>query len=165
MDYIAGVDEVGRGALAGPLVTGAVILNKRYLYNPSKKEDVFIENSDSLSDTNNDISPEILDLYSQINDSKMLTPKKREVLSEFIKKYAISYSIQTIDSTRVDTIGISKATQEAFFNSIQDLKVKAQHVITDTFEIKKITKENQSNIVSGDKKSITVAAATIISKF
>ncbi|MFA6981405.1 MAG: ribonuclease HII [Patescibacteria group bacterium] len=143
---IAGVDEVGRGALAGPLVTAAVILNKEHLYR------------------NNDVSSEIMELYEQINDSKLLTPKKREKLSEFIREHAVTFSISQIENTEVDDLGISASTQKAFFNSIQNLKVKPGHVLTDTFEIKKLTKANQTNIIKGDTKSITIAAASIVAK-
>jgi ribonuclease HII len=143
---IAGVDEVGRGALAGPLVTAAVILNKEHLYR------------------NNDVLLELLDLYEQINDSKLLTPKKREKLSDFISKNAIAYSISQIENTEVDSLGISTATQTTFYSSIQNLKIKPEHVLTDTFEIRKLTKADQTNIVKGDTKSITIAAASIIAK-
>jgi len=80
--YIAGVDEVGRGPLAGPFVVSAVILDL---------EKIFGKYSEENSETK---------LYKQINDSKKVTAKKRKILSEFIKNNAISYSIESLKRRR-----------------------------------------------------------------
>ena len=152
LQHIAGVDEVGRGALAGPLVVGAVILNKNHLF------------ADYRDLMNNDVSDELLATYQQIKDSKLLTPKRREALAEFIKTHAISYSIEIIEPAVIDKIGIMPSTQLAFFNAVRNLEITAHHVLTDTFEIKKLTQNHQTNIKSGDRYSITIAAASIIAK-
>src|SRR3990167_11035845 len=102
IEYIAGVDEVGRGALAGPMVVASVILNQKHL-----KILADIMNG-SKDNTNNDIESEVLENYVQIRDSKLLSPAKREVLSVFIKNSAISYSIEIIDNTTIDGVGVSK---------------------------------------------------------
>ena len=141
INHIAGVDEVGRGSLAGPLVACAVILDKNHL-----------------------LKRKILDTYHEINDSKLISPKKRERLAKFIRENAICYSIAMVEPEIIDKIGISSATQIVFFNTIKNLKTKADHVFTDTFEIKKLTRHTQTNIPSGDKESITVAAASIVAK-
>lgn len=146
IEYIAGIDEVGRGALAGPLVVGAVILNPSHLLR------------------NYDVASELLETYGQIKDSKLISAKKRERLAVFIKQHAISYSIEQITPAIIDSEGITGATQIAFFRAIKNLSTKAQHVLTDTFEIKKLTQQNQTNIVSGDKLSVSIAAASIIAK-
>jgi ribonuclease HII len=142
---IAGVDEVGRGCLAGPMVVGAVMLNAEQL-------------------RNNDISSRILELYNEIKDSKKLTPKRREVLSNFIKENAISYQIEVIASTDLDKWGITKATQIGFFNSVNRLKQKPQHILTDSFKIKVMSDDIQTNIIHGDNLSISIAAASIVAK-
>ena len=144
--YIAGVDEVGRGALAGPFVVGAVILDLEKIFTKYRNNDV-----------------EHLKLEN-IKDSKQLTQKDREIASEFIYKIYISSSIEVINSKVVDKIGISKCTQMGFFNAIKRLKVKPQHILTDAFAIKGLPTEIQTNIKSGDKLSISIAIASIIAK-
>ena len=158
IEYIAGVDEVGRGALAGPMVVASVILNPKHL-----KILADIMNG-SKDNTNNDIESEVLENYVQIRDSKLLSPAKREVLSVFIKNSAISYSIEIIDNTTIDGVGVSKCTQMGFFNAISKLAVKAEYILTDAFTIKAIKKRLQTNIIKGDNKSISIAAASIIAK-
>lgn len=133
---------MGRGCLAGPFVVAAVILNPKHF----------------LSEPTNTA------LYEQIKDSKKLTPKKRKELSDFIKYVALSYSIQTIDNRHLDQWGISKCTQIGFFNAVKGLKIQAQHTFTDSFRINMLSDSLQTNIVGGDGKSITIAAASIIAK-
>ena len=144
--YIAGVDEVGRGALAGPFVVGAVILDLEKIFSESRNNDVMRAELEN------------------IKDSKQLTQKNREITSEFIYKICISSSIEVINSKVVDKIGISKCTQMGFFNAIKKLKVKPQHILTDAFAIKALPTEIQTNIKNGDKLSISIAAASIIAK-
>lgn len=143
--YIAGIDEVGRGPLAGPMVIGSVILDLEKVLN-----------------TNYDVVWE--KTYGRINDSKKLTEKARVELEKFILGNCISFSIVEIPHGELDLVGISQSTQNAFYRAINLLDTKPQHIFTDTFEIKKITKENQTNIVKGDSKSITIAAASIVAK-
>jgi ribonuclease HII len=187
--YVAGIDEVGRGPLAGPFVVVAVILNLEKIFNPNFQSNLKnikdnnikfpmnIGKNNTLNkkiitkevSTNNDVLSEKKDLmetymYTQIKDSKKLSAKKREYLSEFIKKEALSYTIEVFEPEDIDKVGIPKLTQEAFFKSVKDLKIKAQYVLTDMFEIDKITKEHQKNIINGDSKSITIASASIVAK-
>ena len=148
--FVAGVDEVGRGPLAGPFTACAVILDlEKIIY----------------SLRNNDVSAnENTNLYNDVKDSKKLSIKKRSYLSKFLMDEVLSYSIVEISSTELDKIGISAVTQKAFYGCIQKLKVKPEHILTDAFEIKKITKDSQTNIKEGDNRSITIAAASIIAK-
>jgi ribonuclease HII len=143
--YIAGVDEVGRGPLAGPMVIGAVILDIGKILN--RNYDVSFEK-----------------LYEKINDSKKVTEKNRIELAKFIKENCLAFSIIEISHTELDLTGISKSTQKAFFESIKNLKVLPQHIFTDAFPIKSISKEKQTNIIKGDSRSISIAAASIIAK-
>ena len=105
VEYIAGVDEAGRGPLAGPLVSAAVILDKNHI-------------------TNNDID----DLYMQINDSKLVSPIKRLKLYRFIVQNAVTLTVEVIPSDQIDVVGIGKCNQIAFFNCVNRLKIPAQHV-------------------------------------
>ena len=152
---IAGIDEVGRGPLAGPFVVSAVILDL---------DKLFSIKLDELPEKLSESKQLPLFPYTQIKDSKQVSARKREVLAEFIKKEAISYSIVTLPPEEVDKLGISATTQKAFFNAIQKLGKKPQHVLTDTFEIVKLTKEHQINIIRGDTRSISIAAASIVAK-
>ena len=140
--YIGGVDEVGRGCLAGPMVVACVVLNSAHFHQ---------ENS---------IKPE----YSKITDSKLLTPSQREALNSFILENAVSTSIVEIQSSELDRLGITKSTDTAFFESVQYLKVKPQTVFTDAFKITKLSATQQKNFVKGDRISISIAAASIVAK-
>lgn len=136
---IAGVDEVGRGCLAGPMVFGAVILDLR----------------------NSDISS---GLYSEINDSKLISEKKRNELSKFIKENAISYSIEAIENETIDRLGISMCTQIGFFNAITKLARKPDFILSDAFRIKRLPQQVQMNVKHGDRLSVSIAAASIVAK-
>lgn len=147
--HVAGVDEAGRGPLAGPLVVAAVI------FNPNKVLDAF------ANGTNNDVSNE---KYSQIKDSKLLTPNKRNELNTFIISESICYSIVEIDDRTIDEKGIAYATHTGFANSVDGLEHTPQHVLTDYFTIHEIPRESQTNLKSGENYSISIAAASIVAK-
>ncbi|MHB1346470.1 MAG: ribonuclease HII [Candidatus Humimicrobiaceae bacterium] len=106
-DLIAGVDEVGRGALAGPIVAAAVIL---------KKNNIFIEG---------------------IDDSKKLDAKKRKSLFKKIVKNCVCYSIAKINSKKIDNISLGKANIAVFERAITALKITPQIVLTDAIGVKK----------------------------
>lgn len=131
---IAGVDEVGRGCFAGPVVAAAVIL------------------------------PINFNATDEINDSKLLSPKKRGELSPIIKKYSVSYSIAEISTEIINEVGIAKATQKAFYVAVSKLSVKPEYIFIDAFYIDNLDRRNQKPIVHGDRKSISIAAASIIAK-
>lgn len=107
---IAGVDEVGRGPLAGPFVAGAVILD--------------LEKIVQIESINNDVNGrEITRLYNLIKDSKKVTPKRREEINKFLISAVISYSIVEIPVGELDEIGISETTQRAFFSVYKHSKL------------------------------------------
>ncbi len=139
--FIGGVDEVGRGCLAGPMVVACVVLNSQHFQSK-------------------DIKPE----YCKITDSKRLTPNQREFLNGFILENAISTSIVEIQPNELDITGITKATDEAFLKSIQNLTVKPQMVFTDAFKITKLSATQQKSFIKGDNMSVSIAAASIIAK-
>ncbi|MFC1621771.1 ribonuclease HII [Patescibacteria group bacterium] len=143
--HIAGVDEVGRGALAGPLVVAAVIMDRE----PLRKSDVSLEEF-----------PE----YADIKDSKLISPNKRKKLADFIRNVAFSFSIVEIPHTHIDGKGIVSATQVGFHKAVKSLDKSPHHVLTDSFSIKLWPYKNQTNIIRGDNKSISIAAASIIAK-
>jgi ribonuclease HII len=153
VNLIAGVDEAGRGPLAGPLVAAAVILDLESI-NPSNKVT-----------RNNDVVSDILgDLWSEINDSKKLTQKKRGELYEFIITNAVSFSIVEISSIQIDKQGIAKANKNALYQAVKDLKIQPQHILSDYFKIDNLPQQMQTNITKGDSLSLSIAAASILAK-
>lgn len=131
---IAGCDEVGRGPLAGPVVCCSIIM-------PLKKELI----------------------VDGVNDSKKLTPKKRQELYERIIKVATCYNVSFINQATVDEINILQATKLGMKNSINALKVKPDIILVDAVDKLDINLSYQS-IIKGDAKSYTIACASIVAK-
>lgn len=131
-EYICGIDEVGRGPLAGPVVAGAVILPKDC-----------------------DI------LY--INDSKQLSPVKREILYEIIMDQAVAVGIGMAGPNRIDEINILQATYQAMREAINNLSVKPDILLNDAVTIPGVSIP-QVPIIKGDAKSISIGAASIVAK-
>ncbi len=132
--YIAGVDEVGRGCFAGPVVTAAVIF------------------------------PPGVVLPEGIADSKLLSPEKRVIFAEQIKKLALCWSITEGSMEDINTLGIGKATQKSFLSSLATLSTQPDFVLIDAFWISGWPKEKQRPITKGDQISSSIAAASIIAK-
>ena len=130
---IAGVDEVGRGCLAGPVVAGAVVLD---LDKP---------------------------LPEGLNDSKKLSKKKRETITEEIKLTAMTYAVGQIEAERIDKINILEATKEAMIEAVAKLTPSPNFLLIDALELKKSTLP-QKGIIRGDAVSASIAAASIIAK-
>lgn len=135
--FLAGLDEVGRGPLAGPIVAAAVVLPLDF-------------NSDR-------------DLILGIKDSKKLSSKLREELSELIKAKAIDYSIAELESSEIDSKGIAWCNNEVFRMASGNLKQKPQILLSDGYPIKNIAIKNEFAI-KGDEKSASIACASIIAK-
>ncbi len=134
VQYIAGVDEVGRGPLAGPVVCAAVIM-------PLDEESLVIG----------------------VDDSKKLSEKKREMLAEEIKKRALCYTIVEIDEKTIDEINILEATRLGMKRAIEELAITPQTVLTDgnmTLDVA----HKQHSIIHGDALSYSIGAASIIAK-
>jgi len=130
--YICGVDEVGRGPFAGPVMAGAVILPR---------------------------DCEIL----YLNDSKKLSPKKRELLYEEICEKALAFSVASVGPERIDEINILQATFEAMREAVAGLKVRPDIILVDAVHIPGLDIPQES-IIKGDAKSVSIAAASIVAK-
>lgn len=132
-EYICGIDEVGRGPLAGPVVAGAVILPKdaRILH---------------------------------INDSKKLSPKRREELYEIIREAAICWNVGYASPERIDEINILQADYEAMQQAVLGLAVKPDLLLVDAVHIPGLDDIHQVSIIKGDAKSQSIAAASIMAK-
>ncbi|WP_297425058.1 ribonuclease HII [Clostridium sp.] len=134
--YVAGVDEVGRGPLAGPIVACSVILDLNVLDK---------------------------DLILYINDSKKVKESKREKLAEIIKEKALSYNIAISSNKEIDEKGIAFANNKVFLESCNLLSIKPDLVLSDGYLVKNIKIENKS-VIKGDTKSASIAAASIVAK-
>lgn len=132
--FVCGVDEVGRGCFAGPVVAGAVV------FAPDSK------------------------LPEGIADSKLLKPLQRKRLSGEIKKSALCWSVGIIDVEIINALGIGGATQAAFVQAVNNLSQSPDFIIIDAFYINKIARSMQNPIKKGDRLSVSIAAASIIAK-
>ncbi|MDA1258780.1 MAG: ribonuclease HII [Chloroflexi bacterium] len=131
----AGVDEVGRGTLAGPVVAGAVIL-------PAE------------------LPSEGLHL---IRDSKQLTPDQRDVAAAYIEKHAVAYACGAADAAEIDRFGIVAATRIAMARAIDLLEPAADHLLIDALELPGVPLP-QISMVKGDARCRSIAAASIFAK-
>lgn len=103
------------------------------------------------------------DFYDErINDSKKLTPKKREMLYDVIMENAISVGIGESSNKVIDKINILEATKKAMIESVNNLSVKPEHLLIDA--VKLDTDIPSTSIIKGDAKSQSIAAASIIAK-
>lgn len=135
--YVAGLDEAGRGALAGPVCVGAVIL---------PKEDSLIE------------------ILSGVHDSKLLNPQKRNRLSLQIKETALAWGIGFSTAEEIDKLGIVPATRLAASRAIESMYFIPDFLLTDfRLELPELDIP-QTAIVKGDQKSLSIASASILAK-
>ena len=132
--YIVGVDEVGRGPLAGPVVAAAVVM-------PLGEGDIL----------------------DSVDDSKKLSAKKRELLFEKIQERALAYAICRIEPEEIDRINILQATRLCMKKAVEKLPFPPDVVLTDgnmTLDIA----YPQRSIVKGDLLSYSIGAASILAK-
>ena len=133
--FIAGVDEAGRGALAGPVVAGAVILPY----------------------------PAHLPWLSLVRDSKQLSPRKREPLFDLIQRQAVAVGIGIVPSQIIDSINILRATKLAMQQAIEQLSPLPQILLIDRLTLPEIS-TLQKGITRGDELCLSIACASIIAK-
>lgn len=134
---VAGADEVGRGAFAGPVIAAVVAF-----------------------------SPD-LKLQVEINDSKCLTLRKREIACSWIKKNAFAYGIGQGTVAEINRLGIIKATHRAFRRAIYSSNFKIDHLLIDAFylpHLNGLRRSLQTPIIKGDSLSVSIAAASILAK-
>jgi ribonuclease HII len=131
---IAGVDEVGRGALFGPVVAAAVIL------------------------------PECLDELAEagLKDSKQLTREEREALDATIRRMALAVSVAEIDAETIDRVNIYQATRMAMREAVFGLTVAPDHLLIDAMRLDHPCR--QTKLIYGDALSLSIAAASVVAK-
>lgn len=138
LGLIAGLDEAGRGALAGPVTAAAVIL-------PLDR-------------------PQALDALREVNDSKQLTAKVRERLYALIIENVLAYGISAVSASVVDEIGIIPATKQAMRTAVSQLTPAPQFLLIDGRIRLQTLPTPQQSVIRGDAKSLSIAAASILAK-
>ena len=133
---VAGLDEAGRGALAGPVVAGAVILPVN-----SKQEG----------------------LWAEVQDSKLLSPPRREELAARIQAQAAAWSLGEASAAEIDASGIAPATRLAMRRAVQALSPPPDHLLIDWVQLKSLNLPQQS-FTKGDLHIVSIAAASILAK-
>ena len=133
---VAGIDEAGRGAWAGPVSAGAAIL-------PA--------------------DPGILETLSGVRDSKLMTPAEREAMFDIIKSTAKAWAVGEADAEEIDRIGILNATKTAMKRAIDGLGLAPDHLLIDYVRLHDITTP-QTGIKHGDMLSLSIACASVLAK-
>ncbi len=156
---IAGLDEAGRGPLAGPVVAVAVAINpKLKILSPKQTQNQKYKIQKKFRDLRFRI------LLSEVKDSKKLSSQKREELYKVINNCsAIEWGIGIVSEKVIDKINILAATKLAMKKAIKKLKIKPNHLILDG-KMKLDLPIPQKSIIKGDEKVFSCAAASIIAK-
>ena len=134
---VAGLDEAGRGALAGPVVAAAVVL-------PLDRFDL----SRVLAD---------------VRDSKQLTPRQRERCAEAVLSIALSTAVGLAEAAEVDALGLLPATRAAMARALAQLAVQPRHLLIDHLRLPEIALD-QSPVTHGDALVLSIAAASVLAK-
>jgi len=135
---VAGFDEAGRGALAGPVAVGAVILPADDLH--------------------------LYHILACSRDSKQMTPRQRKLCAPIIKETALAWNVAYADSDEIDLLGIVAATRLAATRALGALSLFPDYLLTD-FRLE--LQENdipQTSLVKGDARSLSIAASSILAK-
>ena len=133
IEFVAGIDEAGRGPLAGPVVAAAVILNPKKI-------------------------PEGLD------DSKRLTPQRREELFDIITETALACAVSSISAPVIDATDILKAALEAMRRAVCGLAILPGHALIDGRDVAPGLPCPATALIKGDQRSVSIAAASILAK-
>ena len=128
---IAGIDEAGRGALFGPVVAAAVILN------PKRR-------------------------IVGLDDSKKLTPERRDELAPRIREHALAWAVAEVDASRIDAWNIYQASRQAMTAALQQLSIVPDYLLIDAMQLDVLIE--QKSLIKGDAKSVSIAAASILAK-
>lgn len=131
---VAGVDEVGRGACAGPLVVAACVLG-----------------------------PNRLESLAALDDSKKLSEKVREELFPLIRRYALAYHVVFIPAAEVDRRGLHQANIEGMRRAVAGLSVRPGYVLSDGFRVPGLPVPSLP-VIGGDAAAACIAAASVLAK-
>ncbi len=134
--YIAGIDEAGRGCLAGPVTAAAVILPRM---------------------------EEVPGIYSAVRDSKQISSKVREREQKVIEKHSLDWGVGYASNLEIDQFGIVPATRLAVSRALEELTRQPQHLLVDYIVLPN-NHLPQTRLVKGDARSLSIAAASILAK-
>lgn len=133
--FVAGIDEVGRGALAGPVTAAALIL-------PLHLNETWI---------------------NEVRDSKQLNGRKRQLLAKYLKEKALAVGIGMVSHQDIDRKGIIWATRHAMRLAIAELKPTPDFLLIDALALPTV-KLPQKHIIKGDARCLSIACASIVAK-
>ena len=135
---ICGIDEVGRGPLAGPVVAGAVVFPRWFRPDGGVLE--------------------------ELNDSKKLSARVREQLTREIKTHALGWAVSAVEPDMIDRINILQATMLAMNHAVESLPVTPELLLVDGNRFKTNLTIPYTTIVKGDSKVFSIAAASVLAK-
>ena len=134
---IAGIDEAGRGAWAGPVVAAAVIFEPNVTHH--------------------------LDPLGLVRDSKLLSPRQRDRCYDVILEMAAFWGVGAVSSEEIDARGIMVATREAMRLAVEKLAIPADYLLIDAVPLPALPVPQRA-IIKGDRLSLSIAAASILAK-
>ncbi len=137
LTLVAGIDEAGRGAWAGPVTAAAVVL-------PCNQMDLTMQ-------------------LRGVRDSKQMTALQRERCAGLIRAAAISWAVGWAAQTEIDTLGILPATRLAMRRAIEALAVIPEHLLVDAVRLPEIAL-GQTALIKGDARALSIAAAAVLAK-
>lgn len=133
---LAGIDEAGRGAWAGPVSAGAVVLPP---------------------------DPNLPEQLSEVRDSKEMIPSQRTFWAYHIKRVAAAWGVGFASSQEIDALGIVPATRLAMQRAIAALSITPDHLLIDAMHLPEIPLP-QTSLIKGDARSLSIAAASVLAK-
>jgi ribonuclease HII len=136
MQFVAGVDEAGRGALAGPVAAGAIILPVRL---------------------------DLAEALYGVRDSKQMSPAQRELWAGRLQSLALGCAVGFATHQEIDTLGIVPATRLAVQRAMSALPIQPSHLLVDFLDLPGIPLP-QTSLVKGDARCLSIAAASILAK-
>lgn len=136
VQHVGGIDEAGRGALAGPVCAAVVILPQR---------------------------ADLTKILYGVRDSKQMSPKHREEWALAIKEIAVSWGIGFASSNEIDQIRIVPSTRLAAYRALEKLNVDPEHLLIDALFLPD-DPVPQTSLLKGDARSLSIAAASVLAK-
>ena len=134
--WLAGLDEAGRGAWAGPVVAAAVVLPER---------------------------DDIVSLLRGVRDSKILSPRQREALVPVIHQTALAVGVGMASARFIDRRGIVPATRQAMAMAVHNLSLQPHHLLIDALRLPDVPLPQRA-LIKGDAYVLSIAAASIVAK-
>ena len=133
---VGGIDEAGRGPLAGPVAAAVVILPPH---------------------------PDMMVRLAGVRDSKQMTPAQREAAGGRIREAALGYAVGFAEAAEIDALGILPATRLAAWRALQALEAAPEHLLLDCLFLPEVELP-QTSLIKGDCRSLSVAAASVLAK-